>query len=169
MENKELSDIVSLNLLSKENASFYEKDGFLYIKYGGEDKRASLHRAFPFSMEREYISVLDTDKKEIGIIRNIDKDFDADSVEILTRELAQKYFSPIITKINGMKDNYGFMQVSADTDLGPMSFGVRDIYRSITKVGGGRIFIYDVDGNRYEVPSVDSLDRKSRKMLELYL
>ena len=163
MENKELSDIVSLNLLSKENASFYEKDGFLYIKYGGEDKRASLHRAFPFSMEREYI------KKEIGIIRNIDKDFDADSVEILTRELAQKYFSPIITKINGMKDNYGFMQVSADTDLGPMSFGVRDIYRSITKVGGGRIFIYDVDGNRYEVPSVDSLDRKSRKMLELYL
>ncbi len=68
-----------------------------------------------------------------------------------------------------MKDNYGFMQVNVETDQGPLSFGMRDIYRNILKCGGGRLFLIDVDGNRYEIPSVDALDRASYKRLELYL
>ena len=74
-----------------------------------------------------------------------------------------------IQKITGMKDNYGFMQMDAVTDHGEMTFGIRDIYRNILKVGGGRIFIIDVDGNRYEIPSVEALDHTSYKKIELYL
>lgn len=169
MANKELSDIISINILSRENASFEERDGFLYMTHMGEERRVSLQRAFPFEMEREYISVLDPDKKEIGMIRSIDRDFDENDIAVLSCELDRKYFSPVITKIIDMKDNYGFMQVSVETDMGALSFGVRDVYRSILKVGGGRVFLVDVDGNRYEIPSVDALDRHSRKKLELYL
>lgn len=169
MKNKELSDVISITALSRDNAAFELRDGFLYMTHMGNESRVSLQRAFPFETEREYISVLDPDKKEIGMIRSLDKDFDEKDIALLSQELDRKYFSPVITKINDMKDNYGFMQVNVETDLGEISFGVRDIYRSILKVGGGRVFIVDVDGNRYEIPSVDALDRHSRRKLELYL
>ena len=51
--------------------------------------------------------------------------------------------------------------------------GLQDTFRSIIKSprddGTERIFILDVDGNRYEIPDVEALDRKSYKKIELYL
>ena len=48
-------------------------------------------------------------------------------------------------------------------------FTVRDTYRSITKVSEDRVFITDVDGNRFEIPSLAALDRRSRRKIELFL
>ncbi|MCI8590476.1 MAG: DUF1854 domain-containing protein [Clostridiales bacterium] len=165
-----LSNVIDINYLNKTNASFERKNGFLSLRMG-EDvyARVYLHRAFPFEKEFEYISVLNEDKKEVGFIQSIEKDFEASSAALLKEELAKKYFCPKIEKITGMKDNYGFMQMKTVTDHGELTFGIRDIYRNILKVGGGRIFIVDIDGNRYEIPSVEALDRASYKKIELYL
>ena len=50
---------------------------------------------------------------------------------------------------------------------------MQDTYRSIIKAtnpdGSERLFISDVDGNRYEIPDVEQLDRQSFKKIELYL
>ena len=46
---------------------------------------------------------------------------------------------------------------------------MRDTYRNIARVGGGRLVITDVDGNRYHIEDVAKLDRKSYKRIELYL
>ena len=57
--------------------------------------------------------------------------------------------------------------------LSKKSFTLQDTFRSIIKSprddGTERIFILDVDGNRYEIPNVEALDRKSYKKIELYL
>ena len=88
-------------------AQFKNENKFLtlVLHEDGEEKkydRVFLHRAFPHELLWEYISVLDVDNKEIGLIYNIE-DFDADTVSILKTELERKYYSPIISTIESVK------------------------------------------------------------------
>ena len=135
-------------------------------------ERIYLSRAFPFDMPFEYISVLDKDKKEIGFIRSLD-DFDEPARTQLIHELETKYYTPVIKKILSVKERYGFSYWKTECEFGEKSFTLQDTFRSIIKSprddGTERIFILDVDGNRYEIPDVEALDRKSYKKIELYL
>ena len=123
-------------------------------------------------MPYEYISVLDKDKKEIGFIRSLD-DFDEPAKTQLICELETKYYTPVIKKILSVKERYGFSYWKTECEFGEKSFTLQDTFRSIIKSpksdGPERIFIVDVDGNRYEIPDVEALDRKSYKKIELYL
>ncbi len=135
-------------------------------------ERIYLSRAFPFDMPHDYISVLDKDKKEIGFIRSLN-DFDEPQRSMLLAELDAKYYTPTIKKIYSVKERYGFSYWKTECEFGEKSFTLQDTYRSIIKTtnadGGERLFILDVDGNRYEIPDVEKLDRKSFKKIELYL
>lgn len=135
-------------------------------------ERVHLSRAFPFDMLWEYISVLDRDKKEIGFIRSLD-DFDEPDRSLLVRELESVYYTPQIKKILSVKERYGFSYWKCECEFGEKSFTLQDTFRSIiktyTKTGELRLFILDVDGNRYEIPDVEALDRLSYKKIELYL
>ncbi|MCI8388003.1 MAG: DUF1854 domain-containing protein [Clostridiales bacterium] len=134
--------------------------------------RIFLSRAFPFDMPYEYISVLDKDKKEVGFIRSLD-DFDEPEKQLLMQELKTKYYTPVIKRILSVKERYGFSYWKTECEFGEKSFTLQDTFRSIIKSqrpdGGERIFILDVDGNRYEIPSIEDLDRQSYKKIELYL
>ena len=134
--------------------------------------RIFLSRAFPFDMPYDYISVLDKDKKEIGFIRSLD-DFDDPDKTLLLHELEAKYYTPVIKKILSVKERYGFSYWKCECEFGEKSFTLQDTFRSIIKAtnagGTERVYILDVDGNRYEIPDVEALDRQSYKKIELYL
>ena len=68
-------------------------------------ERIFLARAFPFDMKSEYISVLDRDRKEIGMIRSLG-DFSGDQRALLERELEVKYYTPVIKRIMSVKERY---------------------------------------------------------------
>ena len=135
-------------------------------------ERIFLSRAFPFDMPYEYISVLDRDKKEIGFIRSLD-DFDEPERTLLKNELETKYYTPVIKRILQVKERYGFSYWKCECEFGEKSFTLRDTFRSIIKAHTNddreRIYILDIDGNRYEIPDVEKLDRMSYKKIELYL
>ncbi len=135
-------------------------------------ERIFLSRAFPFDMPYEYISVLDRDKKEIGFIRSLDA-FDEPERTLLKNELETKYYTPVIKRILQVKERYGFSYWKCECEFGEKSFTLRDTFRSIIKAhtsdGRERIYILDIDGNRYEIPDVEKLDRVSYKKIELYL
>lgn len=173
-----LSDIVNLVYATKDNSVFENKNSFLSLKIKTvneegvtEEKeydRVFLHRAFPFENKYEYISVNDKDGKEIAMIKSLD-DLDELQRKYVQDELERKYFTPAIKKILSMKERFGFSYWKVMTDTGEMTFTVRDTYRSIHKIDMRHIFITDVDGNRYDIPDLESLDRKSYKKLELYI
>ena len=135
-------------------------------------ERILLSRAFPFDMPWDYISVLDKDKKEIGFIRSLN-DFDEPDRSLLVHELESKYYTPVIKRILSIKERYGFSYWKTECEFGEKSFTLQDTFRSIIKAsstdGRERIYILDVDGNRYEIPDVEALDRQSYKKIELYL
>lgn len=177
-----LRDVVKIVRLDEEaaagNAVFYKNSDFLALRAEIENEngereektwdRVFLHRAFPFDDPYRYISVLDKDQNEIGIIGDL-RNIEPEIRKLLEEELERKYYTPEIKAIKQVKERYGFSYWKVETDIGPLQFTVQDTYRSILRVTPTRIFIVDMNGNRYEVPDLEALDRKSYRLIELYL
>lgn len=163
-----LAEISVTVWLTPENASFSMKNGFLYMTLDGVEQRVALCREFPFELLWEFISVLDEEQNELGIIRNIEL-FEGETREMLVTELRRRYYSPEIKRILSMKERYGFSYWKVETEEGEVSFTLHDTFRSIIRVGEHRAILFDVNGNRFEIPDVRALDRKSLKKVELYL
>lgn len=142
------------------------------IKYTPDGKRdygrVLLHRAFPFDHPDGLVSVLQEDGFEIGVIRSI-ADFDDKTAAILRDVLDKTYFIPEITRIYSTKDRFGFVYFKCATDKGDVDFVLRNPFGSIIRLGEHNIYLIDVDGNRYHIPDVSKLDRKSYRKIELYL
>lgn len=142
------------------------------IKYTEEGRRdygrVILHRAFPFDNPTRIISVQDEDGNEIGVIRDL-ADFDGDTRKSLEKHLDSKYFVPEITRIASAKDRFGFLYCRCETNCGECEFVIRNPYVNIFRTGKNRIFIVDIDGNRYSIGDVRALDKRSLRKIELYL
>ncbi len=130
--------------------------------------RVLLHRSFPFEAPDGMISVQTEDETEIGLIRHL-SDFDQPTAAILREQLDKKYFVPEIRKILSTKDRYGFVYFTCETDKGQVDFVMRNPFGSILRLGENRLCLIDLDGNRYAIPDVTKLDRKSYRKIELYL
>lgn len=184
--NENFLDLAEVTYLTKDNTRFYRTvNGFpameaVLPKRGDDleeaDKtpvkqdfgRVYFHRCFPFETPDEYISVLDKDGKEYGMILKI-SDLPEEAREIINSELQRKYFCPVIEKILSLKDKLGYSYWTVDTDHGEMSFSTHDTYRNIARVGNGILIVTDVDGNRYRINDYKALDKKSFKKIELFL
>jgi len=183
-------DLAEINYFTPENAKFYKtKNGFAAMKAfmppipkddleveEQQDKtpvwqdlgRVYFHRMFPFETPDEFISVLNKDGKEYGIIRRI-SDFSGEDADIIREAMAKKYLCPEITKIISIKEQLGYSYWEVETDMGRMSFSMQDTYRNIARISDTRLILTDVDGNRYSIKDVLALDRKSYRRIELYL
>ncbi len=154
------------------NARFINKDGYIVLKTldedEGEELRVLLHRLFPYDEPNAYISVLDTEQNEKGIILSLD-DFTGESRAALESELARKYYVQRITGVISVKDRHGFTYWTVNTEDGKTEFTLHDTYRSIFRIDDDRLVITDVDGNRYAIDSIKGLDGVSYKRIELYL
>ena len=167
-KHRSLAEISVTVWLTPENAQFLYKNNVLYVSYGGEEKRAFLCRQFPFELEWEFISVMDSEQQEIGIVKSVEQ-FDDAQKKLLVDELRRRYYSPVIDKIISVKERYGFSYWKVHTADGDVSFTLHDTYRSIIHAGETRIIMLDVNGNRFEIPDTSLLDRKSYKKIDLYL
>lgn len=182
------TELVKILYFNKENSIFYiGETGFACMKAfmppvkkddleendseepAWQDiSRVYFHRAFPFELPNQFISVQDKEGKEYGIIKDL-SDLDDDSIVNVTDALTRKYFTPIITKIHSLKERFGYSYWVVDTDKGKMNFTLQDTFRSIAKVSEVRLVISDIDGNRYYILDAEALDPASYKKIELYL
>ena len=163
-----LAELAVTVWLTPENATFYIKNDFLHIKTDSYEGRAHLCRQFPFELEWEFISVMNDEQAEVGIIKATSL-FVGAGEELLRTELSRRYYAPVIDKIISVKERYGFSYWRVHTAEGNVSFTLHDTYRSIIRATAGRVMLLDVNGNRFEIPNVEALDRKSYKKIELYL
>lgn len=165
----EIADILPLtteNSIIRANGDFAE---LILLTDGAESSCGIIEakRAFPFEAEEEYIILENEENKDIGFIRNL-ADRSKEEQEILRRELARRYYMPVITGIHKVTDRFGFSYWSVSTSGGETEFSVRDTYKSIIHLGN-RMIITDADGNRFDIPDVNKLPGADRKKIELYL
>lgn len=121
-------------------------------------------RSFPISETVRYITLLDSEGNEIGIVEDVRK-LTPQSRDVLMEELQKRYFMPKITKINSLDGQFGVTTWSVETTQGDVEFGMRTRYDIVT-LENGRVLIKDADGNRYEIENYNKLDPKSIALLQ---
>ena len=131
-------------------------------------------RAFPITDPDEFISIKEPDSREkgkgaeLGLIRRM-SDFDADTQALLREELDRRYFTPVITRLTGVKEKFGYFYWDAETTAGKISFVMTNVSSNIRTLEEGRVFIHDIDGNCFEIPDPAKLDKASLKKIENYM
>lgn len=145
-----------------------ENNDLWLICDGQRVKIGRLVRLLPLTDKSHYISVLDTEGNEIGIIRDL-QNIEPTSRSILWEELERIYMMPKIKRVRRIRHERmsGKAIWEVETDLGTMELRIPST-DNIHKARYPRIFIVDEDGRRYEIPNCDALDSRSRRLLARY-
>jgi hypothetical protein len=167
-----MDDPLNIGIMDLEKTEFYNTEGgFTGLKYGGADyKHITLRRVSPIYRPMEYVSVADHENKEIGIIRSVEALSDSQRA-IVIRELDNRYYSPEIIEVVSVRDKLGYVYIemklkNKNGNESSKSCAVKDVNRNIRMLGDSSLIIFDVDGNRYVIPELGRLDKKSVKMLD---
>ncbi len=107
-------------------------------------------RAFPLSDPDRFIGLRDGDDKDIGIFESL-HGLDAESRAVVDEELERRYFTPQITKVHSVAEEFGVVTWDVDTTKGRRRFLVRNLKDSTFTLGASRVMMTDVDSNRYEI------------------
>lgn len=145
--------------------------GFLNLSYGDEHyEQIAIHRCFPFSAPESYLSFRESGDKaeEIGMLRALDELPEADQA-LVREQLALRYFTPVITKVHSIKEEYGYSYWDVTTDRGAVRFVVRMGSGTVNRIGGMRYMINDIDGNRFEIPDLAQLSPSEQKKLDMFV
>lgn len=170
VEDKGLAEYANIVYITADEAVFRRTDGgILSLSFKEKEfERVSVNRAFPFSLGDQFLSVRDSEGKEIGIIRSLTC-FPDDTKEIIKEELEWVYYSPKIEKILSVREEFGYSYWDVETDRGAKRFTVRGTSECVIPVTETRLLIIDMDGNRFEIPDIRDLDPKSFKMIDSLL
>lgn len=125
-------------------------------------------RLFPVSKRDAYISLLDSEGVERGLIRAL-TDLDADSRRAIEDSLADYYLVPKILRILSISEKSGTIRWTVLTERGEKRFDVRNRNHDIRVSSDGMVRVRDSDDNRYEIDDYRKLDAKSRAKLISYL
>ncbi len=137
------------------DAEFYTGEKFTELE---------LRRMFPITGLTRYIALLDNEGNEIAVIRNID-DLLPESKKVIEACLDEYYMIPRITRFIKMSEKFKIWMWTAETDKGICTFEIRNHVTAIKPLYDGRVLIKDANDNRYEIPDINQLDKKSLRML----
>ncbi len=157
--------------IDKTNGKIERTDLYL-VKLIGDDgtviENLEPRRLFPLSDPNHYIVLLDSNEKEVAMIRDITA-LDALSQKALLDCFREYYLIPKITQVLEVTDKFGVLRFKVMTDRGEISFHIRNRHSDIKNLGANRIIIRDADDNRYEIPDYTALDTRSRRLLFSYV
>ena len=121
-------------------------------------------RLFPVNRPDEYITLLDSEGVERGVIRNI-SELNAESRVVICASLDDYYLVPQITKIVSTAEKYGNLHWIVETDRGRKEFDIRNRNSDIRIYSDGRVRVRDSDDNRYVIDDWQVLDKHSKSLL----
>lgn len=172
---QEIYEIDKLNMLEAQELQFTkEKSGYMTLVYKGNTyPMVKLTRLIPFITKDEYISVsYETEEmefREIGVIKDL-KVLERSQSNLINEYLEFKYYMPEITKIHSIKDNRrGYIFVDVETTSGRKTLCIGDWYSNFKMLSKEKLYVVDVDGNKYFAPNIYNLDKKSLAQIELFI
>ena len=141
----------------------------LTMRDGSVFEKLEPRRLFPISKSSMFITLLDTNEREVGFIRDFEE-LDPDSQKALEECFAEYYMIPKITRLVESSEKFGSLKWTVETDHGLVSFRIRNRHSDIKQFyGTNRILIRDSNDNRYEIRDYTVLDSHSQRLLFSYL
>ena len=126
-------------------------------------------KLFPYTDPDHYITLLEEAKNEKAVIKDI-SELSEESREAIEACFKEIYMIPNITQVYLRTAKAGTLTLKVDTDRGgPITFRIRNSNSDIKMLSDVRMVIRDSDDNRYEIPDVTKLDKKSLRQLYPYI
>ncbi|MDP8238693.1 MAG: DUF1854 domain-containing protein [Candidatus Hatepunaea meridiana] len=141
----------------------WRSDGKLWLSNNGKATAVQITKCFPWSEPDRYISLRDSDEKEVALINNLN-DLEQESREAIEKALAEAGFVLEITQIESLKEDFEVRTWEARTAQGKRKFQTKldDWPQALP---GGGLLIRDVAGDLFLIDDPDKLDEISRKLL----
>ncbi|MBM4040146.1 MAG: DUF1854 domain-containing protein [Planctomycetes bacterium] len=129
---------------------------------------ATLVRLFPLSEPERWIALIAKDGKESGIVRDLAQ-LPPEPRRLAREELRGRYLVPQIQRILACRVRDEVVQWTVQTDRGRKKLLTKNLREQVKEPLPDRLTLLDVEGNRYDVPSLAALDPDSRRRLEAQL
>ena len=136
----------------------------LTLADGTEYKALEPRRLFPVSRLEQYITLLDSEGKEIAVIRNL-SDLEENSKKVLISSLDDYYLVPNITRIISVTEKNGKIHWCVETDRGYKEFDIKNRNHDVRVFHDGKVRVRDSDDNRYIIPCYHDLDKASLRQI----
>ena len=121
-------------------------------------------RLFPISGLDDYITFLDSEGEEQFILRKLDN-MDPEQKVLLSGCLEEYYRIPKITRLIKRSEKHKIWLWTVETDRGEYTFEIINHIQSMKMLSGKRILIKDGNDNRYEIPDIYALDKRSQNLI----
>jgi ATP-binding cassette, subfamily B, bacterial len=131
-----------------------------------------LYQAMPLTEPGRYVAIRHGHprQREVGIIPNI-AELTPDQQRLAHDALRRRYINQTITRIHSIRNEFGLLEWHVHTDRGPRHFSLPQSSANVMEYGNlneGRI-VLDVYGDRYLIPNIHHLDRKSLSIMRRYV
>ena len=146
--------------LTPNDVIFVDVEFYTGEKYTGVE----LRRMFPITGLTKYIALVDSEGEQIAVIRDLN-DLMPESKAVAEKCLEEYYMIPRITRFIKMSEKFKIWMWTAETDKGVYTLKIRNHITAVKPLYDGRVLIKDANDNRYEIPDVKELDKKSLKMI----
>jgi hypothetical protein len=157
-----------IRYIDSSEAKITDNDGIFVDVEFYETKEVLLgleaRRLFPVSGLDKYITLLDSEGVEQAIVRDISR-LMPESRTVLEHSLEEYYMSPRISRFLKMSEDFKIWMWTVETDRGEYSFEVRNHTATVKPLFDGRVLVKDANDNRYEIPNVNALDKRSQRMI----
>lgn len=168
-----MEEIAEIKYLQDADFQLVKREGG-FLSYVGKEKtykRVMVQRAFPLSQPAKYLSVREVKEdrepgEEIGVIEDLAA-LSEEKRQLIREELDMRYFTPDIMQIRKLKEDHGFVYLDAETTAGMRKITAYNNTASFIRLSQSRMLIIDIDGNRYHIPDIYALDKKSIRNLEV--
>jgi len=146
---------------------FYHPAGRLRLTIPGDRSYIAVRPAWaaPLSRPGQYLALLDGNGKEIITLPD-PAVLPPDSFEAVQRELRFRYLTATVLQVESARQEYGATYWTMQTNRGPRDFVTQNLQENATWLSDTHLLLLDVDGNRFEIPDIAALDKKSRDILD---
>ena len=125
-------------------------------------------RAAPLSEPDRYICFLDAKDEAICMIKEL-SEVDQALHGLIREELEKRYLTAYVSRVVNLRNEYGVSYWDVETDRGRREFVAKNVAEHAQWLGDGRLFILDVDGNRFEFTDLGQLDKRSQAFIDVVL
>ena len=130
--------------------------------------RVKVVRAAPLSEPNRYICFLDIKDEAICMVKDL-HELCEDNHMIIREELNTRYLTAYVSSVNALRNEYGVSYWDVETDRGQREVVAKNVAENARWLGDNRLFILDVDGNRFEFSDLTQLDKRSQALIEVVL
>ena len=121
--------------------------------------------AAPLSRPDTYLALLNGKGEEIILIPD-PQELSEESFRAVSQELHRRYLTATVLKILSARQEYGATYWDVETDRGQREFITQNLQENALWLSDDHLLLLDVNGNRFEVPSVSSLDIHSHHIID---